>query len=241
MNKKIFSRWTFLIPTIQFLCILFFLLIPRLGFFLLIFPEKILSGIVVILFATIIVLAILPLAFFFIPVPGYTRFTYPLITFLVGLIIPVLIFSFFSGNIVTYFINKNQTREIEQYEKQAHDKVIEKAYSDAEKAGKYSIVAKPATNITTHSVQLNAYISNSEDDIPPYPLPYFIYGLSKDNLDLISVNNKKTSLGAYLVNIDNLSPNTTYYFRAVIDFDPVLNPGDTYKKISAEILSFTTL
>lgn len=95
-----------------------------------------------------------------------------------------------------------------------------------------------ATNITSNSATLNASILGLMDTINSTgQQSYFQYGTSSTNLSLNSSISGPTQ-GSLSKTISGLQPNTTYYFRAAINYDPNSVPANSHQY--ANTLSFKT-
>jgi hypothetical protein len=252
-KEKIVGKWTLLIPLIQiFGCgFLFMLSLGLCGFPGDSIPATCSLGQVIGWVDTIIffglpflVLILLSLK----PIPGYKKTGYPLVAFLVGSIVPLLILGYLFQS--KYNFNKAQ----EQIKEQRQDLT-----NNSLKMENYSIVTEPATNITNHSAQLNLTIKNSVNNILPGGDIGFYFGASKESMKLVPfpancfdskgnfVNGSVANGSCYLdLNVlygndskllFNLSSDTTYYFTGEINN---YNSSNSIKR-SDIILSFTTL
>lgn len=111
----------------------------------------------------------------------------------------------------------------------------------SKKKENYSIVTLPAINITKNSAVVSAKTINSQNNISPNGLSYFLYGTSKDHMNLTTSTYSFSVNSPYSVTLNGLLSNTKYYFTGAIDF----NSGDEHSpeniKRSDNVLTFTTL
>lgn len=95
-----------------------------------------------------------------------------------------------------------------------------------------------ATNISFNSATLNATITGLMDiHNGTGQSSYFEYGTSSANLNLISSSSGATQ-GTLSKTITGLQSNTTYYFRAVINYGPNSVPANSYQH--GNVMSFKT-
>jgi len=96
-----------------------------------------------------------------------------------------------------------------------------------------------ATNITSNSATLNASILGLMDTRNSIGQnAYFEYGISLNNLNISTVGQGPVQ-GNLTDTINNLQPNTKYYFRAVVDYGPNSVPSNS--KQYGSIVTFQTL
>ena len=239
-KKKIVGKWTLLLPLLQVLCVFIVLGSALCGMDA---PSSnpFCSLVVPMLFYSIFILPFFSLFLFFIKSTSrYNRITYPIITFLICSVIPLLFFA-------------NQFHMQQGFKKTAEKaKSVLKASLTMEN---YSITTEPATDITSHSATLNVAIKNLVNNIPPRGDFGFYLGSSKTKMDLILGDfcDNRLNLIDGFCSLDlsirggepmlPLSPHTTYYFSGAIIFYEELPNGGTEEHIKKSdiILSFTTL
>lgn len=251
-KEKMTSKWTVLIPLIQFFgCgFLFMLSLGLCGF-----PSDSAGpncglGKIIGLIDIVILLGLPFLALIFLllkPIPGYKKVAYPVVTFLVGIIIPLLLLGFFIFQKMSY---KSYEKEV----KKSKD-IIATNRAISLNIENYSITTEPATEITNHGAVLNVDVKKLINGISPDGEIGFYIGLSKTNMEYIGgvrcdgFNEANSHCDSDL-NIRQgepilpLKPNTTYYFTGAIIFHEYKPDGsliDGKIKRSGKVLSFTTL
>lgn len=237
-KRKIISKWTFLIPLAQILSIvILFFFLSTLAFAPSIAPVAYLAYFFVfVIFAPPILLFIIWL----VPIKKYSTLSYFPIMFVVSFVVPVLVLC--RQPFVDYMQHKNSIKEEQRlYELGYGEKRMQEEREAANKIENYSVATMPATNVTETSVTLNGVITNTANTIPPANLPHFLYGTSKEKLNNISTRGISFRvIGPFSSPVINLQPHTTYYYKAVLDFNATPKPENN-QRLNGDILSFTTL